>query len=193
MRMCGRQRGAGGGPRFMHGFGRHGGDHEGGGRFGRGGGGMRGGRFFDSGDLKLVMLQLISDRPRHGYELIKEIEDRLSGAYSPSPGVVYPTLTMLEDIGYATVSAEAGGKKLYAITEEGKAFLATNRPAIEAIFGRMGEAALAQGGALPQVMRAMHNLRLALKMRLSRGNLSEEQVRRIVDAIDAAAVEVERS
>src|ERR1700691_948695 len=76
--------------------------------------GMRGGRFFDHGDLRFLILKLIADKPRHGYELIKAIEEQFGGAYSPSPGVIYPTLTMLEELGYAVVTAE-GNKKAYTI------------------------------------------------------------------------------
>src|SRR5271156_2755238 len=93
-------------------------------------GGRRSGRMFDHGELRLVVLRLISERPRHGYEIIKEIEDRVSGTYSPSPGVIYPTLTMLEELGHATV-AEADGKKLYAIPADGTAYLAANRTALD--------------------------------------------------------------
>src|SRR5262249_21978894 len=83
-----------------------------GGPRGRGGGGrFRGGRMFEQGDLKYVILQLLDEKPRHGYEIIKELEDRFGGAYSPSPGTVYPTLTMLEDLGYARASSEEGGRK----------------------------------------------------------------------------------
>src|SRR6266436_329133 len=89
----------------------------------------RSGRLFDHGELRLVVLGLISERPRHGYEIIKEIEDRVSGSYSPSPGVIYPTLTMLEELGHATVAPTAGGKKLYTVTPEGTAFLDANRSA----------------------------------------------------------------
>jgi DNA-binding PadR family transcriptional regulator len=165
-----------------------------GGRFGghpfRGGGG----RMFDHGDLRLVMLQLIAEKPRYGYELIKAIEEKLAGAYSPSPGVVYPTLTMLEELGYATISASEGGKKLYAITPEGEAFLAANKPTVDAIFARIEQVNAAQGGGpAPQIIRAMQNLRLALRMRLSSGALSEEQIRAIVAVLDAATVDVERS
>jgi len=180
------------GRRFARGFGgMEGGEPgpHGRGGFGRGHGGPRG-RFFDSGDLRLAVLQMIADKPRHGYELIKEIEERLSGAYSPSPGVIYPTLSMLEDMGYATVTTEAGGKKLYAITPEGSAHLAENRASVDHIFARIAEAGAAQGGALPQVMRATHNLRMALKMRLGRGSLTEDQVRRIVTLLDSAAAEI---
>ena len=186
-------RGHGCGRRFARGFG---GGPEGEGRggeprFGRGfGRGGPRGRFFDSGDLRLAVLQMIADKPRHGYELIKEIEERLAGAYSPSPGVIYPILSMLEDQGYATMSTEAGGKKQYAITPEGTAHLAENRAAVDQILARIAEAGAAQGGALPQVMRATHNLRMALRMRLGRGALSDEQVRRIVTLLDQAAAEI---
>ena len=174
-------RGEGEGRRFMHGFGR--------GPFGRGGGR---GRFFESGDLRLVILRLLSEQPRHGYELIKEIEDRLAGAYAPSPGVVYPTLTMLEDLGLASVSEQAGGRKLYELTDAGRADLAANQAAVDAIFARISEAASGKPGALPQIMRATHNLRSALRMRMVRGGLSEEQVQRIVSTLDAAAAEIGR-
>jgi DNA-binding PadR family transcriptional regulator len=167
--------------------------HFGEGRHGRGGG--RGlGRVFDHGDLRFVILQLIAEKPRHGYELIKAIEEKLAGAYSPSPGVVYPTLTMLEELGYATQSAGEGSKKLYAVTEEGAAFLAANKDAVAAVFARMNEASQAYaGGPSPQILRAMENLRMALRLRLSRGPLTEEQVRAVTASLDAAAVAVERS
>src|SRR5579875_3678085 len=107
------------------------------GDWGRGRGGRR--RVFDQGDLRLVILQLIADKPSHGYEIIKAIEERIGGEYSPSPGVIYPTLTLLEEMGYATVQPEEGGRKLYAITDEGRAFLEQNRAAADAIFERMAE------------------------------------------------------
>src|SRR3954471_15540195 len=89
------------------------------------------GRIFDHGDLRFVILQLIADGPKHGYEIIKAIEDKLGGAYSPSPGVVYPTLTLLEELGYVTVSA-GDGKKLYTITAEGAAHLTANQATVDA-------------------------------------------------------------
>ncbi|GAV35414.1 Transcriptional regulator [Roseomonas mucosa] len=164
-------------------FGRHG-------HHGRGG---RGGRFFESGDLRLVLLRLIAQRPRHGYELMEEIETRLGGAYRPSPGTIYPTLTLLEELGQIAVSATEGAKKLYAVTPEGERVLAGQKAEADALFARM-EAA---GGEAPaagklQILRAMHNLKLALRLRLGRGNLSEEQLRRIVEAIDATATRIER-
>jgi DNA-binding PadR family transcriptional regulator len=165
--------------------------------FGRGHRHMRGGRMgrmFDQGDLRFVILRLIADKPRHGYELIKAIEERLGGLYSPSPGVVYPTLTLLEELGYVTVQGSEGGKKLHAITEEGSAFLEANRATVDAIFSRMDAVSAAQGGGpAPQILRAMENLRTALRLRLSRGRLNEAQIGAIAGALDAAALEVEKS
>jgi len=152
------------------------------------------GRVFDQGDLRLVILRLIAEKPRHGYELIKEIEDRLGGAYSPSPGVIYPTLTLLEEMGQATVTGGDGGKKLYAITPEGEAVLTTNKAAIDAIFARIAAVHQAYGGGpAPQVVRAMQNLRMALRLRLARGPLTEPEVAAIVAALDATAATVERT
>jgi DNA-binding PadR family transcriptional regulator len=165
--------------------------------FGRGHRHMRGGRLgrmFDQGDLRFVILRLIAEKPRHGYELIKAIEEKLGGLYSPSPGVVYPTLTLLEELGYATVQDSAGNKKLYAITAEGTAFLEANKATVEAIFGRMDQVSEAQGGGpAPQIQRAVENLRTALRLRLAHGPLDEGQVRAVAAALDAAALEIEKS
>ena len=94
---------------------------------------------FEQRDLKYVILRLLAEKPRHGYEIIKELEDRFSGAYAPSAGTVYPTLTLLEDLGYATVSLEEGGKKVYSITPEGEKYLEENKNAVEDIFERISE------------------------------------------------------
>jgi DNA-binding PadR family transcriptional regulator len=162
--------------------------------FGRGFGGFGPGfggdreRMFDSGELRLVILALVAEKPSYGYEIIKAIEERLSGGYAPSPGVVYPTLTLLEEEGYATVSSAEGSKKLYTVTEQGQEYLKTNQATVKAIFGRMEQAGKAFGrGRSPQIMRAMMNLGFALKMRAGQGNLSPEQTRKIAEAIDAAA------
>ena len=165
-------------------------------RFGRGrhgrGGGL--GRFFAQGDLRLVILHLIAEKPRHGYELIKAIEERVGGAYSPSPGVIYPTLTLLEELGYVTVSAAGeGARKLHQVTAQGQAFLDANRPALNALLARMEAAGQAYGsGPAPQVVRAMENLKLAVRLRMSRGPLSKEQAEAVAAALDAAATSVER-
>lgn len=152
------------------------------------------GRFFAHGDLRLVILHLIAEQPRHGYQIIKAIEEQVGGAYSPSPGVVYPTLTLLEELGHATVSPGEGAKKQYAITTEGQAYLDAYRPAVDALLRRMHEAARVHGdGPAPQIVRAMENLKLALRLRLSRGPLTEEQSSAVAAAIDAAATGVERT
>lgn len=177
-------------------FGRGGGGgddhHRGGGRhFGFGGRGM--GRPFDHGELRIVILAMIAERPRHGYEIIKEIEERLGGSYAPSPGVVYPTLTMLEELGSTTVE-ERGGKKLYTITPQGQAELETNQAAADRVMARIRDIGGAHGGGrAPQLVRAIHNFKLALRLRQQRGPLTEEQLHAIVAAIDAAAVAIERS
>jgi len=177
------------GRRHARGFGgEFGGRHHGRGRHG-----MRG-RIFDHGDLRYILLHLIAEKPRHGYELIKAIEEKLGGMYSPSPGVVYPTLTMLEELGHIRPAAGDGSKKAYEVTEEGRAFLAANQPAVEQVVQRMAAAAAAFGGGpAPEILRAMHNLRLALRIRLGRGPLGAEEVRRVTEILDRAAGEVERS
>ena len=204
--------------RHTHGGGRHEGGHRGGGRqmrgplghgggrfgghFGDGhrdglGGGGRGGRrgrVFDHGDLRYVLLHLIAEKPRYGYELIKAIEEQFGGLYSPSPGVIYPTLTLLEELGYLRPEIAEGTRKLYSITAEGEAFLAANRALVDAILGRMAEISRAYaGGPAPEIRRALHNLELALSIRLGRGPLDGAQVHAITEALDRVASEIERS
>ncbi len=189
-----------GGKHFRGGRGEFGGHGEHGGRFGRHWGGGFGGRMrfaarvFEGGDLKLVLLQLIAEKPRHGYELMKAIEEKLNGAYAPSPGLVYPTLTMLEEMGYATVSTTDGSKKLYTITEEGKKYLEENKDAVNGLFERMNEMGSAFGvGRSPQILRAVENFRYALRLKTSSGQITPEQMQKIVDAIDAAAKSIEQA
>src|SRR5262249_32486087 len=108
-----------------------------GGRHGMGGGDMvRAGRMLATGDLRLIALALIAEQPRHGYEIIKVLEEKTEGWYSPSPGIVYPTLTYLEEAGYVTAQAE-GAKKLYTITAEGRAHLDENRDMVDAVLERL--------------------------------------------------------
>jgi len=98
--------------------------------------GFRAGRKLGADDLQLVILALLADKPYHGYEIIKALEERSGGFYSPSPGMIYPALTYLEEIGYAAVEAE-GAKKLYRITDEGRAHLGENRRVVDAIFAQL--------------------------------------------------------
>jgi DNA-binding PadR family transcriptional regulator len=148
-------------------------------------------RMFGAGDLRYVILQQIAEKPSHGYEIIKSIQERLGGAYAPSPGVVYPMLTMLEEMGHATVVSE-GSRKLYTITEEGSKSLAENKQMVEALFARMDRVRKEQNNDRPQqIERAVENFRMALRMKT--GPLTTEQIHAITDIIDAAAKQIERA
>jgi len=160
----------------------------------RGGHGGRLGRLFAHGDLHLVVLHLVAEKPRHGYEIIKAIAAMVGGSYSPSPGTIYPALAMLEDQGFVTVEAGDGNRKLYRITPEGLAYLAANRGMVALLLERMAAAGAAQAEtAAPPVVRAVENLKLALRLRLERGPLGDEQIATISAALDRAAAEIERS
>lgn len=189
---CGRHGESDAGRRFargedwMGGRGRGGAGHGG----GHGGGGPR--RLFDHGDLRLVVLKLIADKPRHGYELIKAIEDLSGGSYSPSPGTVYPALTMLEELGYASISTDDSNKKLYTITADGDSHLKDNTGIVEIIFHRLSKVKALHGdGPAPQILRAMENLKTALRLRLARGPLNDEQVRAVAAVLDDSATRIE--
>ncbi len=191
----GRERG-----RAEDGFGGPGGHRGRGGFAGRGGFGGRGGgefgpgfgrggreRMFEAGDIKLVILKLLSEEPSYGYQLIKTMEQRLGGGYTPSAGVIYPTLTLLEEEGLAAASEESG-KKVYSVTAEGTAFLETNQQRVSELFARLEETGRGfERGRSPEIMKAFGNLRGAVITRVSRGNVTPEQIQQITAAIDAAA------
>ncbi len=137
---------------------------------------------------------MIAEQPRHGYELMKAIEERMSGSYSPSPGVIYPTLSWLEDMGYTTVESEGAGRKRYRITPEGEAFITANRAAIDALLARMEPAGEGGREETPApVRRGFENLKFALRLRLKRGPLDQGAAELIAAALDTAAQAVERS
>ncbi|ALK09875.1 PadR family transcriptional regulator [Blastochloris viridis] len=159
---------------------------------GRGRGG-RLGRLFAHGDLHLVVLHLIAERPRHGYELIKSIEAAVNGAYSPSPGTIYPALTLLEEQGFVDVGHSDGSKKLYTVTDAGRAYLNANRATVEAMLVRMAEVGASRAEVPAPVIRAMENLKLALRMRMERVPLTDEAARAIADALDRAVADIERT
>jgi DNA-binding PadR family transcriptional regulator len=145
-------------------------------------------RFLEHGDLKMLILHLINEKPRHGYEIIKAIEDLAGGAYAPSPGVVYPTLTLLEELGQVTSTTE-GNRKSFVSTEDGKAALAANQEAVTAILRRIA-AAQPREPASP-IIRAMENLKTALRLKLGHEAGSPAQTRKIADLLDATAREIE--
>ncbi|HET7929881.1 MAG TPA: PadR family transcriptional regulator [Rhodanobacteraceae bacterium] len=156
----------------------------------RGGGRRGGGRMFGHGDLKLLLLALIEQQPRHGYELIRTIEDMFHAQYSPSPGTVYPTLTMLEEMGHVAAESEEGGRKRYAITDEGRSFLNENRDAVEAVMeSTERKARFAAKLATPMAIRdAVHALKHALAMRVSKWDKAEAE--RVVAILERAAREI---
>ncbi len=152
-------------------------------------------RFFEKGDLKYVILELLDEKPRHGYEIIKELEERFGGTYSPSPGTVYPTLTMLEDLGYARARTEEGGKKIYEITPEGKAHLEENKHTVDDIFERIARVGSSFfGGGMMEINRAFADLGGAIYSGVFRGGSTDpERLRRIKEILERAAREVEEA
>lgn len=160
-----------------------------GGPFGRRGGGGGGGRVFGPGDLRLVLLAMIEEKPRHGYELIKELEQKFGGGYAPSPGSIYPTLTLLEELEHVRATSSEGTKRLFEITADGKKFLRDNEAALKSAMSRMEMAARAVSGELPpdELHHAMHTLKAALMFHRGGWDAREtERVRKIIqDAADA--------
>jgi len=154
-------------------------------------GGRRGRRrrWFEAGDMKYVILKLLRDKPRHGYEVMKELEDRFEG-YSPSPGTVYPTLQWLEDEGLVS-ARDAAGKKVYEITDAGRAFLDEHRDVVDDIFERVRDAVdQALGGAMGEVNEAAGRLMKAAYRTAWRSR--DDAVRRkVADALRRAAAEIE--
>lgn len=167
-----------------------GGGRDGFGRGGPGGFGGRGMRMFGQGDLRLVLLALIAEKPRHGYDLIRAIEEKFGGAYAPSPGAVYPTLTLLVEQDHLQSEEVGGGKKLYTITPEGTAFLTQNKAAVDGVMARMDLAAQAfHNHSTPDMVReAFHTLRHALHMR--QGPWTEEEAARIRAVLEKAARDI---
>jgi len=144
-------------------------------------------RMFEAGDIKLVILKLLSEEPSYGYQLIKTMEQRLGGGYTPSAGVIYPTLTLLEEEGLAAAS-EQSGKKVYSVTAEGTAYLEANKERVNELFARLDETGRGfERGRSPEIMKAFGNLRGAVIARVTRGNVTPEQIQQITDAINAAA------
>lgn len=155
--------------------------------------GRRLGRLLEHGDLRFVVLALLGEQPRHGYELIKELEERTGGAYRPSAGVIYPTLAMLEDEGLIRPAGGEVGRKLFEPTEEGKKVVEESRAHVDAVFARMAEVAESSESSRPRIARAMANLGMALQNRLSRRPITAEEIDRIVNILDDTASAIEKS
>jgi len=153
--------------------------------------GGRAGRMFGGGDLRLVLLALIADKPSHGYDLIRTIEAKFGGAYAPSAGTVYPNLTMLEEQELIRGEAEAGGKKSYAITDKGQQFLADNAEQVKALMTRIEIMASAGGGGPPfpaSIMHAVQTLRHAISAKA--GTWTTEEEARVRAVLERAARDI---
>ena len=146
---------------------------------------------FDHGDLRLLLLHLIGAKPSHGYELIRAVEELTGGAYSPSPGVIYPTLTLLEEMGQAQMVEEPGGRKLYSLTDEGKAALESGAAVLKMILAR-AEEVRPQTQPNPGLQRAVENLRYALHLRLRGTVLDAAQADALVGLLDETARKIEK-
>lgn len=177
----------------MRGGGHGGGGHGGGGPFG---GFMRGGRRkrqFDQAELQVLLLALIAEAPRHGYDLIREIEALSGGEYAPSPGVVYPALTYMEESGLIAVAGDEGTRKSYQATEEGRRQVEADAEKAASLKARLAVLAEARDRVDPApVRRAMHALKTSVFDRLSREGADREMVLQIADAIDEATRKIER-
>ncbi|MGE5063415.1 MAG: PadR family transcriptional regulator [Myxococcales bacterium] len=155
--------------------------------------GRRTRRMFESGELRLVLLKLISEQPRHGYDLIRAVEELTGGEYAPSPGVVYPTLTMLQEMGLIEESPGEGARKPFQITEAGTAHLEENAEEVDELMGRLkalSPSHYPEGGS--PIWRAMRNLGVAIRHRVSRGEISEDTIHEAAALIDELAQKIER-
>jgi DNA-binding PadR family transcriptional regulator len=167
--------------RWRGGFERFGGR----GGFERGFGGRE--RLFDAGDLKIVILKLLSEQPSYGYQLMKTMEERLAGGYTPSAGVIYPTLTMLEEEGLAAATVE-NNKKVYAVTDEGKEYLRAHEARATELFERIDAAGKNfERGRAPELLKAFEDLGRAVRARCSRNNVTAKLLRDIAEVIHKAA------
>jgi DNA-binding PadR family transcriptional regulator len=161
----------------------------------------RAGRMLAQGDIRLIALALIAEQPRHGYEIIKVLEEKTSGWYSPSPGMVYPTLTFLEEAGYVTAQSE-GAKKLYTITDDGRAYLEENKAFVDAVMERFAmiglkiaqrrerEAEESSEDDIPRSIRgAFMDLREAVR---AAWRTNPEAKSRIIEALDRATEDLKK-
>ena len=150
-------------------------------------------RMFEGGELRLVLLKLIADEPRHGYDCIRAIEEMTGGEYAPSPGIVYPTITMLEEMGLIEIQKSKDSKKVFAATDEGRAHLVENEAQVEALIERLEEMRPDErASAGPAIGRAVKNLMTALSHRIGRDGLDEELLHEIAAILDEAAQRIER-
>jgi DNA-binding PadR family transcriptional regulator len=148
---------------------------------------------FEGGELRLVLLKLIAEEPRHGYDLIRAIEDLTGGAYAPSPGVVYPTLTLLQDMGLIEEAPGEGPRKNFQATADGREHLEERSEEVEGLFARLKElrpSEHSEGGS--PIWRAMRNLGVAIRHRVERREVSDNTKFELAALIDELAQKIER-
>src|SRR6476469_605668 len=150
-------------------------------------------RMFESGELRLVLLKLIADEPRHGYDLIRAVEELTGGEYAPSAGVVYPTLTLLQDMGLIEEASGEGARKPFQITDDGRAHLEERADEVEGLIERLSDMKPRHSDmAGPAIGRAVRNLLTALSHRVGRDGLDDELLHEIASILDEAAQRIER-
>lgn len=155
---------------------------------GPGRGRRRGGRALDYGELRLLILSIIAEKPAHGYELIRAVEERFGGTYAPSPGVLYPTLAWLDDVGYATAEAAGGSRKSYRITPEGEAFLMANRAGLNGLNARCAKDGQGRPRHAPAaILEAMDGLKSAIRCRIAGPQIDDAESERIAEILRDAA------
>ena len=167
-----------------------GGGHGGHGGHGRHGHG-RGGRYFGRGDLRLVLLSLIAEQPRHGYDLIRAIAESTGGVYRPSPGAIYPTLALLEDLGHVRTTVDANGRRQHEITAEGRAFLDAHPTSLAGVQSRIpGRRPPETAAQLREIRAAMDRLKRALRSTLAEGPVDAPKLAGILATLEQAARDV---
>lgn len=149
-------------------------------------------RMFESGELRLVLLKLIADEPRHGYDLIRAIEEITGGRYAPSPGVIYPTLTLLEDMGLIEEAAGEGSRKPFQATQEGRKALEESAGEIDELFERLKDLAPKESTGGSPVWRAMRNLGIAIRNRVTHEGIDDDLLHEMAAILDEAAQRIER-
>ncbi|WP_417621904.1 PadR family transcriptional regulator [Parasphingorhabdus sp.] len=155
--------------------------------------GKRRARMFRRGELKLLLLHLIAEEPRHGYDLIRQIEELTGGHYAPSPGIVYPALTLMAEMDLIDEAVDGDGKKIYSITETGSAQLAEEEPHVADILERLeGVSKMGEASDGASIRRAFHNLKSAVRIRLAEEEKGSDKILEVAAIIDEAASKIER-
>lgn len=155
--------------------------------------GKRRARMFRRGELKLLALHLIAEEPRHGYDLIRQVEELTGGHYAPSPGIVYPTLTLMAEMDLIDEKVDDDGKKIYSITEAGSARLAEDEAHIAEILARLeGVSKMEEASDGASIRRAVHNLKSAIRIRLTDQEKGSDKILEVAAIIDEAASKIER-